>query len=157
MPDVAARLYRAQSVWSEGRSDVRPVIAPYPERGPAHAWKWDRPADLLVGRVLAAQRPGRHPLAARADAIVAASEALRDLDDATFDARCADMRARLMRGGLSDAALIDECLALIREVTGREMGMRHFAVQLIGRLIMGEWGLAGMARGGGGRAGGGGG
>src|SRR3546814_15875117 len=57
------------------------------------------------------------------------------------------MRARRMRGGLSDAALIDECFALIREVTGRELGMRHFAVQLIGGLIMVDGGLAEMATG----------
>src|SRR3546814_18004536 len=57
------------------------------------------------------------------------------------------MRARRMRGGLSDAALIDECFALIRKVTGRELGMRHFAVQLIGGLIMVDGGLAEMATG----------
>ena len=147
MPDRVALRARAQEVWREIRSDARPVIAPYPERGVAPSWKWDRPVDLIVGRFLAVPRPGRHPLAARADAIIAASEALRDLDDEALDARCADMRARLMRRGLNDSALVDECFALIREVTGRELGMRHFAVQLIGGLIMVEGGLAEMATG----------
>ncbi len=147
MPDLPAIREKARELWREIRSDARPVIAPYPERGPAPSWKWDRRTDLLIGRVLAAPRPGRHPLAARAEAIVAASEELRDLDDAALDARCADMRARLMRRGLSDAALVDECFALIREVTGRELGMRHFAVQLIGGLIMVGGGLAEMATG----------
>ena len=147
MPDQPTLRERAQGLWREIRSDAHPVIAPYPERGIAPSWKWDRPVDLMVGRALAAPRPGRHRLAARADAIVAASEALRGLDDDAFDARCADIRARLMRQGLSDPALVDECFALIREATGRELGMRHFAVQLIGGLIMVEGGLAEMATG----------
>src|SRR3546814_20677886 len=71
---------------------------------------------------------------------------LRELDDAALDARCADVRARLMRRGL-DEALVDECFALIREVTGRELGMRHFAVQLMGGLVMLDGGLAEMATG----------
>src|SRR3546814_20850540 len=73
-------------------------------------------------------------------------EMLRELDDAALDARCADVRARLMRRGL-DEALVDECFALIREVTGRELGMRHFAVQLMGGLVMLDGGLAEMATG----------
>src|SRR3546814_16427609 len=87
-----------------------------------------------------------HPLLARAEAIAAAAEMLRELDDAALDARCADVRARLMRRGL-DEALVDECFALIREVTGRELGMRHFAVQLLGGLVMLDGGLAEMATG----------
>src|SRR3546814_10355550 len=51
-----------------------------------------------------------------------------------------------MRRGL-DEALVDECFALIREVTGRELGMRHFAVQLMGGLVMLDGGLAEMATG----------
>ena len=46
------------------------------------------------------------------------------------------MRGRLMRQGLGDADLVDECLALIREATWRELGMRHFPVQLMGGLVM---------------------
>src|SRR3546814_12718737 len=51
-----------------------------------------------------------------------------------------------MRRGL-DEALVDECFALIREVTGRELGMRNFAVQLMGGLVMLDGGLAEMATG----------
>lgn len=146
MLDLAALRGRVHDLWREIRSDARPVVAPYAERGPARTWKWDRPVDLLIGRLAVMSGRRKPPLLTRAEAICAASDALRDLDDATLDARCADMRARLMRRGLSDD-LVDECFALIREVTGRELGMRHFAVQLMGGLVMLDGGLAEMATG----------
>ena len=144
MPELSVLRERARDLWREVRSDARPVIAPYPERGPAPSWKWDRPVDLLVGRALAGERPA---MLARAEAIAEAAEALRPLDDADLDARCAALRVRLMRHGLSEPALIDQCFALIREVTGRMLGMRHFPVQLMGGLVMVEGGLAEMATG----------
>lgn len=146
MPEAALLRERARELWREIRSDARPVIAPYPERAVPPSWKWDRPVDLLLGRAMAAPIRTRPPLLARAERIAEASDALLALDDAALDARCADMRARLMRHGLSNA-LVDECFALIREVTGRELGMRHFPVQLMGGLVMLDGGLAEMATG----------
>jgi len=77
MPELAAFRASARALWREVRSDARPVIAPYPERGPAPSWKWDRPVDLLVGRALAGARPA---MLARAEAIAEAAEAFRRAD-----------------------------------------------------------------------------
>lgn len=140
MSDVAAG-WRA--FLREVRSDARPVVAPYPERAPLKPWKGDRPLDKLLGR--ARVRP-RADLAARADAIVAMGEELEALDDAALDARCLSMRAQAMREGLTPG-LADACFALIREVTGRELGMRHFPVQIVGGLVMLDGGVAEMATG----------
>ena len=44
------------------------------------------------------------------------------LSPEAFAERCLAMRQRLMRKGLSDAALVDECFALIREASRRSVG-----------------------------------
>lgn len=146
MPDLARIRAHGRALWDEIRSDARPVVAPYPERAPLHPWKWDRPVDLMLGRIKLIPTGRQHPYQRRAEAILERAEALRGLDDSEIDARCRDIRQRLMRRGLADG-LVDECLALIREVTGRELGLRHFAVQLIGGLIMLDGGFAEMATG----------
>ncbi len=146
MPEAPTFRERAHDLWREIRSETGPVIAPYPERAVPSSWKWDRPVDLLLGRLMATPIRKRPALLARAERIARESEALLALDDAALDARCVDIRTRLMRQGLSDA-LADECFALIREVTGRELGMRHFPVQLMGGLVMLNGGLAEMGTG----------
>ena len=143
MPDVAAGW---NAFRREVRSDARPVVAPYPERAPLKPWKGDRPLDKLLGRARLHPSLGRGDLTARAAGIVAASEALRALDDDALDARCRDLRARMMRPGVGPRP-VDECLALVREVTGRALGMRHFPVQIVGGLVMLDGGIAEMATG----------
>lgn len=137
---------QAAALWREMRSDARPVIAPYAEKGLVKAWKWDRPLDLTLGKIMAASRGKSKALLARAEAIVAASTHLAELDDEALDARCVAVRAALMRRGLKDE-LVDQGFALIREVTGRELGMRHFPVQLMGGLAMLDGGVAEMETG----------
>ncbi len=141
MPEASAGL---RAFWREATGDARPVVAPYPERTPLKPWKGDRPLDRLLGRARVGL--GGTGLTARADAIMAASEELAALDDGALDARCLDLRAQLMRRGL-DAALVAECFALVREVTGRALGMRHFPVQIVGGLVMLGGGVAEMATG----------
>lgn len=128
----------------EARNGVRPVVAPYPERAPLKPWKGDRPLDRLLGRARVHPALGRGDLTARAARIVAASEELAALDDTALDGLIRDLRPRLRSG---DAAATDDCLALIREVTGRELGLRHFPVQIVGGLVMLDGGVAEMATG----------
>lgn len=146
MPDLAAVQSGIRVHWADLRSDRRPVIAPYPELGPAKAWKWDRPLDLLLGRIMTRLPWSARTLSERAERIAADAEDLRGLDDAALDARCAALRLRMMREGLAPAA-VDECFALVREVTGRELAMRHFPVQLMGGLVMLRGGVAEMGTG----------
>ncbi|MEJ7935480.1 RNA helicase SecA [Sphingobium sp. AN558] len=146
MPDLIALKSRGRALWREVRDDRRPVIAPYPERGPAKGWQWDRPVDLILGKAMTTLPWSARLLMARAERIAEESAALRDLDDAALDARCADVRQALRREGLREP-LVDECFALIREVSGRELGMWHFPVQLMGGLVMLRGGIAEMATG----------
>ncbi|HEY6815524.1 MAG TPA: RNA helicase SecA [Croceibacterium sp.] len=147
MPDRAELEDRARAVWREVRSDHRPVIAPYPERTPPKTSKWDRPLDKAIGRLLVDPPLGKMRLLERVEAIAADRPDLTGLGSEAFAERCRAMREPLMRHGLGDAALVDECLALIREATWRELGMRHFPVQLMGGLVMLGGGIAEMATG----------
>lgn len=146
MRDTAALKTRARDVWHEVRDAERPVIAPYPERGQAKAWKWDRPLDKLIGRLMVDPPFAKDTLLARATAIAEGWPELATMGLDAFMLRCRAMRARLSREGLVPA-LVDECFALIREATARELGMRHYPVQLMGGLAMIEGGIAEMATG----------
>ena len=144
MPSELAAEMRA--LWREVRGGARPAIAPYPERAQRKPWKWDRHLDQPIGRLMAQRWWAGDRLQRRADAILALGEAMRALDDAALADRCAALRPRLMREGLA-VANVDETFALVREVTGRALGMRHHPVQLVGGLVMLDGGLAEMATG----------
>jgi preprotein translocase subunit SecA len=146
MPDRAPLTERLAEVWRDIRQDVRPVIAPYPEAAPPKPAKWDRPLDLMLGKLMVDPPLVRNTLLERAEAIVAGGAELEDLGEEAFTIRCRDMRHQLAREGLKPE-LVDDCLALIREATGRELGMRHYPVQIMGGLIMVDGGIAEMATG----------
>src|SRR5690606_38462913 len=109
--------------------------------------KWDRPLDKAIGKWLVDPPLGKTRLLERAEAIATGHPELETLSNEAFTVRCLEMRERLMRQGLGDSTLVDETLALIREATWRELGMRHFPVQLMGGLIMLGGGIAEMATG----------
>jgi preprotein translocase subunit SecA len=146
MPDPAPLRERLAESWREIRADPRPVIAPYAEKPQRKPFKWDRPLDRLLGRLMVDPPLGRDGLLARATAIAEGSAELGQLGEEAFCIRCRDMRRRLGRDGLTPA-LIDECFALIREATGRLLGMRHYPVQVMGGLVMIDGGIAEMATG----------
>jgi len=147
MLDRATLEDRFRELWREIRSDHRPVIAPYPERTPPKPWKWDRPLEKAIGKWLVDPPLARNHLLERAQAIAAGFGDLPGLGEEAFAARCLDMRRRLMRKGLGDAALVDECFALIRDASRRELGLRHYPAQLMGGLVMLGGGVAEMATG----------
>jgi preprotein translocase subunit SecA len=57
------------------------------------------------------------------------------MDTAALWLAARDLRGRL-RGALDDDALVAESFALVREVASRELGMRHFDVQLRGGFAL---------------------
>jgi len=151
MPELISRRWQALRVhagdfWHAARHPVRPYVAPSPERGAAPAWKWDRPLDLILGRAFAADRRRTAALLARAQAIADRSAAMDAWTDEDIDAAIAELRANLVRRGLR-ADLVDEAFALIREISGRALGKRHYPVQLMAGLVMLDGGLAEMATG----------
>jgi preprotein translocase subunit SecA len=112
---------------------------PYPERPePAEDWL-ERAASPLVG--LAHRR--RHGRPGRARRLVAAVEehgrALSGLPAGRLAAHAADLRLGMRREGLTEE-LAARSFALVREVAGQTLGLRHFESQLLGGFAM----LSGM-------------
>jgi len=72
--------------------------------------------------------------------------ALRDCTDEAFNVVLAELRTQLHRQGLVEALMI-EAFAVIREASGRVLGLRHFDVQLYGGWLMMNGMLAEMQTG----------
>ncbi|MBI4269883.1 MAG: preprotein translocase subunit SecA [Candidatus Rokubacteria bacterium] len=110
----------------------------YPERiEPRPGWL-DRAAAEAAGPVLRRLRARRRFRRFVATVNVRGS-ALAGADGATLRSESEDLRVALRRAGFGDD-LVARAFALVREVAGRELGQRHFDVQLIGGRIL----LAGM-------------
>ncbi|MEL7061835.1 MAG: DEAD/DEAH box helicase, partial [Acidobacteriota bacterium] len=67
------------------------------------------------------------------EAINALEDGLQSLDDAQLRAKTEEFRGRLEEGETLDDLLI-EAFAVVREVAKRQLGMRHYDVQLIGGM-----------------------
>jgi len=118
----------------------------YPQRPPSD--------DSRVERVLAGMARGlRPPPAARRRAwrkflrlVNSHSDALADAGKNRLADHIENAKRRLHNEGLTQAA-IAQAFAVVRDVAGRELGMRHYDVQLIGGWIMMEGMLAEMRTG----------
>ena len=84
--------------------------------------------------------------AKRVDAINAWEPELELLDDDELRAQADALRERA-RNGESLDDLLDETFALVREVSKRRMGMRHFDVQMIGGMVLHGGAIAEMRTG----------
>jgi preprotein translocase subunit SecA len=72
--------------------------------------------------------------------------ALQALTDAELAGKTDEFRARLSTGESLDA-LLPEAFAVVREVSVRTLGLRHFDVQLIGGMVLHEGNIAEMRTG----------
>ena len=108
----------------------------YAERSDRTETVYDRIGRALSGFALALL-PGRR--AARLARIVAMVErhaaGLDSLGRAELDRRAGALRLELRRHGLRDDA-VARAFALVRELAAREIGMRHFDVQLVGGFAL---------------------
>ena len=68
------------------------------------------------------------------------------LDDAQLKAKTVEFKQRFDKGETLDQ-LLPEAFAVVREVSKRTMGMRHFDVQLIGGMVLHEGNIAEMKTG----------
>ena len=82
----------------------------------------------------------------RVAAINALEPVLRELDDAALQAKTREFRSRLADGESLDDLLVD-AFAVVREVSVRAIGLRHFDVQLIGGMVLHEGKIAEMRTG----------
>ncbi len=71
---------------------------------------------------------------------------ISSLDDAALAGSTARFRERLENGETLDD-LLEECFAVVREVSRRQLGLRHFDVQLIGGMVLHEGKIAEMKTG----------
>lgn len=91
------------------------------------------------------RKPVRH--AERiADAVLALEGELGTLDDDELAGRAAAQRARVATGSPLDDE-IAEAFALVREATWRELGIRHYRVQLVGGVVLHQGMVAEMRTG----------
>ena len=68
-------------------------------------------------------------------AINALEEGLQGLSDEALRAKTAEFKQRYQNGEKLDDMLI-EAFAVVREGSRRELGMRHFDVQMIGGMVL---------------------
>src|SRR3546814_5843557 len=68
-------------------------------------------------------------------AINALEDGLQGLDDEALRAKTAEFKQRYQDGETLDD-LLPEAFAVVREGGRRELGMRHFDVQLIGGMVL---------------------
>ena len=71
---------------------------------------------------------------------------IRALGDSELRAKTDEFRTRLAQGE-SQRALLPEAFAVVREAARRALGMRHFDVQLVGGMVLGDGKIAEMRTG----------
>jgi preprotein translocase subunit SecA len=107
----------------------------YPEREEPRPGWFDRLGTTLAGMIA----PLARPKAARFDWVVERVNEFSDATGAVADDQILPMARnlgqRMRREGFTEE-LVGRTFALVREVAGRELGMRHFDVQLIGGLVL---------------------
>jgi preprotein translocase subunit SecA len=115
----------------------------YPQRPPGDDSRFERALAGMVRRV-------RPPPAARRGAwrrflrlVNSYSDTLSDAGKNSLADYIENAKRRLNNDGLTQAA-IARAFAIVREVAGRELGLRHYDVQLVGGWVMMEGMLAEM-------------
>jgi preprotein translocase subunit SecA len=127
---------------------LRPGIAlgPYPQRDDLRDGWLDRAAASLGGFIrqrVYGRSPGRGEFLSRVNE---EGQRLAALTDKEIRECVPDLRRRLYSEGL-DEPLVARSFAIIREISGRRLGMRPFDVQLLGGRVMLEGKIAEMETG----------
>ena len=111
------------------------AIGAYPQREDIRDSWLDRAADNVAGFL----RQYVHGRTLRyqgfIDAVNKKSIGLDEIEDDVLKTRAAQFRKQLYSEGLKDD-LVAESFAIVREVTSRRLGMRHYDVQLYGGWVM---------------------
>ncbi len=129
-------------------SILRPGIAlgPYPQREDLRDSWLDRASASLIGLLrqrLYGRSPGRGDFLSL---VTSEGQQLADLTDQQIKDCIPDLRRRLYSEGL-DETLVAKTFAIVREISGRRLGMRPFDVQLLGGRVMLEGKVAEMETG----------
>ena len=120
---------------------------PWVEAAEVRQNAFDRWLLNLGGRLaVAASSWHRRGLRRFARQVMALAEPLNAQDDPALREHASTLAAALRRQGLTPA-LVAQSFALVREVSGRQLGKRHFPVQLMGGRVMLDGGIAEMQTG----------
>jgi preprotein translocase subunit SecA len=111
------------------------LLGAYPQREDMRDGWFDRAADNAIGFLHQHVRGRKPRFRGFVRKVERRAEGLSAMEDSVLDERVRDCRARLYSEGLEDD-LVAEAFALIREMTSRKLGMRHFDVQLYGGWVM---------------------
>jgi len=123
------------------------AVGVHPERADRHAHAVDRWLAQWAGRLaLWTSALRRLQLRAFARAVVRLGTTLEALDDAALGERAAALRNAIARRGLPRKLAV-ESFALVREVSHRRLGMKHFPVQIMGGYALLRGHIAEMATG----------
>ena len=79
-------------------------------------------------------------------AINALEPSIKTLSDATLAAKSGEFKQRFVEGASLDSMLV-EVFAVVREVSVRTLGLRHFDMQLVGGMVLHEGNIAEMRTG----------
>ena len=122
------------------------AVAPYPERREPSPNLVDRWAEARLGHVLARLPFRRRALMGRARRALRLDAEFRGMTDAALRAEAARLRAGLLATRMGEPHR-SRAFALVREVSGRTLGKRHYAVQLAGAFGLLDGRLVEMATG----------
>ncbi len=131
------------------RAALADTLAPSPwvERAEARQSGLDRTLLHAYGVLMAAASPlRRQRLRAFARHVLMTDALLQAESIKQLQARAQVLRAALLRDGLADGHVV-AAFALVREVSGRTLGKRHFPVQLMGGRAILDGVIAEMATG----------
>lgn len=141
---------------SEGRAHLRPVwaqgdwaLCPHAERIEPRPGTWRRVIEGLAAGPMARLGRSRGRLRRFAEAVLALGPGFEAMDEAALRAEAAQI-ARALRRGAGQAerdAATRRAFALVREVTGRQLGMRHYPVQIMAARVLLDGGVAELATG----------
>ena len=121
--------------------------AAFPQRRDTRPFAFDRWLQQVTGRAaLWFSAARRWRLRRFASDVLAAGAALEGQDDDALAQRAGRLGAALARRGLPRPLLV-ETFALVREVSHRKLGKRHFPVQIMGAYALVRGGIAEMATG----------
>ena len=109
--------------------------AAYPEQTLEHPKLLDRVTDRLAGPVARRLHARRVLATGIVEAVHRYAPEAERLSDAGIKRAAAELRLALRRDGFTEA-VVAQSFALVREVAGRTLGMRHFDSQLRGGWIL---------------------
>lgn len=118
---------------------------PYPEMADPKGNVVDLWLERRLGKLVAHLPLTRMRLDRRARRVFEHSEKIKEMSDDALRSEALRLRPALLRG--TDTEAVDRAFAIVREVSGRVLGMRHYKVQIMGAIGLFEGRMIEMATG----------